>query len=84
VKTIIHLLISFVAALVAFVGTSLIVVGVQLAIHGNEAFEHDAGADFAVTILCFLFAAPVALACFAIAFHRLRFKRWLPLGLSKA
>jgi len=54
VKTIIHLPVSFVVSVLAFAGTWLIVVGVQLALHGNEAFEHDAGADFALSILLFI------------------------------
>jgi hypothetical protein len=71
-------------SVLAFSGTFLIVVSVQVALHGDEAFEHDAGADFALSMLSCLFAVPVALACFALTFHRLRFKRWSPSGLPKA
>ena len=43
-------------SVLAFSGTFLIVVSVQVALHGDEAFEHDAGADFALSMLSFLFA----------------------------
>ena len=66
-------------------GTFLTVSWVQLAIHGNEAFEHDAGADFAVSILGCLFAVPIAMACFALVFYFLHKRaRISPAGMSKA
>ena len=52
----------------AFLG----VVAVQTAIHGEQAFEHDAGANFSLFFLGVLFAFPTFILCFIFVFRRLR------------
>jgi len=71
-KLLAHLVASIFAAVIALVLTFVIVARVQVAIHGEQAFEHDAGANFAVFILGIFFAVPAAIAAFAIVFWLLR------------
>jgi hypothetical protein len=73
-KLIAHIVISAVAGLAGFLASALGVVAVQTAIHGGQAFEHDAGADFGLFILV-LVAIPASILCFILAFHRLQRKR---------
>jgi len=73
-KVLAHLAVSILAAVVAFVLTFLSVATVQVAIYGEQAFAHDAGANFAVSALGILFAIPAAIAAFAIVFILLRFR----------
>src|SRR5450432_2471460 len=74
-KLVAHILISLVGGLAGFIATAMGVVAVQATIHGNQAFEHDAGADFALFVLMMLFALPASILCFFLAFRRLRRKR---------
>jgi len=67
-----HLVASIFAAAIALVLTFLIVVRVQVAIYGRQAFEHDAGASFAVSMFGIVFAIPAAIATFAIVFWPFR------------
>jgi hypothetical protein len=54
------------------------VVAIQLGIPGDQAFDRDSGAQFALAMLGFAFAAPAALFSLVVVFHRLRYKCWLP------
>jgi len=63
-KFLIAILSGLLGFVVAFVG----VMCIQFAIHGDQTFEHDAGAEWAVTMTGFFVAAPVALGCTVLAF----------------
>ncbi len=73
-----QILLSLLAGLAGLIVTSLIVVQVQTAIHDDQAFEHDAGANFALGMLMLAFALPAAFLCCIFVFHRVRYKRWYP------
>src|SRR5579872_513176 len=70
-----HLLWSILAAVVVFVLTFLIAMVVQVAIYGGQAFEHDAGASFAVSALAIFVAILFAIATFASIFEMFRDRR---------
>ena len=72
-----HVFISALGGLFTFISVSMIVVAVQVKIHGDSAFEHDAGANFALFILAMVFAVPTAIAAAVLLFARLRHGRWL-------
>lgn len=70
-----HLVMSILAAMVAFMLTFLIVVSVEVAIHGEQAYEHDAGASFALSAVGMLVAILFAIATFASMFEMFRDRR---------
>jgi hypothetical protein len=73
-----HILLSLFVGLAGLMGAFLAVVQVQVSIHGDQAFEHDAGANFALTMIGLGFAVPVGILCFVFVLHRLQCGRWLP------
>ncbi len=73
-----RLFLSLAAAALSMLCTSLAVVSVQVSIHGDQAFEHDAGANFALSLLSFGIALPVGILCFTVVFHRLCVGHWIP------
>jgi hypothetical protein len=75
VRTLLHVVVSFLMSLITFVVAFLVIVAVQTRIHGSEAFEHDAGANFAVAALGFLIGIPAAIVVFIAVFFFLRLKR---------
>jgi hypothetical protein len=72
VKYLAHLMVSIIAGLLALAATFLIAFRVQVAIYGRQAFEHDAGASFAVVALAALIAVVIGIAIFAVVFEILR------------
>jgi hypothetical protein len=76
-----YVLISLFVGLLGVIAAFLAVVQVQVAIHGNQTFEHDAGADFALTMLALIFAVPAGILCFVLLLHRWTCKGWSP-GMS--
>lgn len=78
-----HVLLSLVAAAFSMLLTLFVTAQVQVNIHGQEAFEHDAGADFALFVLSAFFALPIGAFCFAAVLHRLRTGNWIPRSSPK-
>jgi hypothetical protein len=72
VRYLAHLIVSIIAGLFALVATFLIAFWMQVAIYGKQAFEHDAGASFAVVVRAAPIAVIVGIAIFAVVFEILR------------
>jgi formate hydrogenlyase subunit 3/multisubunit Na+/H+ antiporter MnhD subunit len=75
VKTLLDVVVSFLASLITFVVAFVVIVAVQTRIHGSEAFEHDAGANFAVAALGCLIGIPAAIVVFIAVLFFLRMQR---------
>jgi hypothetical protein len=69
-----NLFLAATGAIVALVCAFLGVVAVQMAIHGERAFEHDAGANFALFIIGSAVALPVAVAVFGVLFYLFQYR----------
>ncbi len=73
-EDVLQLTASLLASIIAFFAAMLATVAVQVGIHSNEAFEHDAGADFALGMLMLAVALVVAIVVFVLVFNYLRLR----------
>lgn len=74
-KLLAHVAAAILVAWFAAVAAFIVVIWIQMGIHGAQAFDHDAGADFALAMLATPFAVLAGILSFLVAFDLIHFRQ---------